>query len=387
MIRITNCLSFNVLRLAVGCLAVPVLASDRPFGTMVVPANFPQSSPGDVETALLQAAKLEGNGSLIWDWAAEDATQTLDQLVPALRRHKLKSFVQLNPSPFGDLNFQRDVGGTSYTSPAVRQKYLDDVNHIASLRPDYLNIAAELNLLAVQNPIEYQAFKSIYQTAYQNVKAISPETQVGVSFHFDVFNHEQQASLMNDLGARDYVGFTSYPALGFYEQPRVAPDQMPTDYYQSIRDAFPDDPVLMSEIGWPSAGAGGEAEQADFVSHIPRLMSGVQPEMITWPLLHDVQLYSPTGFTAEQLLAIENFGLDVNELSLQWNSIGLRHQNGDAKLAWNRVLEMVDSFTTSGPAVSPYSGIPEPAAMGILFLASTLTLRTRRRAAGSSSAS
>jgi hypothetical protein len=42
------------------------------------------------------------------------------------------------------------------------------------------------------------------------------------------------------------------------------------------------------EIGWPAGGKGSEAGEGEFIDVLPRLMERVQPKVLAWSLLHDI---------------------------------------------------------------------------------------------------
>jgi hypothetical protein len=43
---------------------------------------------------------------------------------------------------------------------------------------------------------------------------------------------------------------------------------------------FPTQPIVFTEVGWPSAGGGTLEDQSDFVSALPRLMRTVRPALV-----------------------------------------------------------------------------------------------------------
>ncbi len=90
---------------------------------------------------------------------------------------------------------------------------------------------------------------------------------------------------------------------------------LPADYYTwMFRHIAPSDPVMLMEVGWPSSGTGGEAEQVAFLKRLPRLLRGINLVGLEWALLHDVQVGA--------------FGADLN-------TVGLRYRDGRSKRSYD----------------------------------------------------
>ena len=80
--------------------------------------------------------------------------------------------------------------------------------------------------------------------------------------------------------------------------------------------------IVIMEIGWPTSGSGNEQEQYDFIRRLPRLFSQVNPSIVAWALLHDVQL---TAFDANL------------------NTVGLVTRYGRKKKAY-RTFQMLQQY-------------------------------------------
>jgi hypothetical protein len=104
----------------------------------------------------------------------------------------------------------------------------------------------------------------------------------------------------------DLVGFTTYPSP-FHETPA----QLPSDYSTWMFLHVPrGNPVMLTEIGWPTSGSGNESEQVAFLERLPSLLKGINLVGLEWALLHDVQLGA--------------FDADLN-------TVGIRYRDGQPK--------------------------------------------------------
>jgi len=180
------------------------------------------------------------------------------------------------------------IGGISFSDPKVRAAYKDEMLTLASLKPDYLGLATEVNFLA-QNPREFDAFVSLAHDAYLAVKQKYPSQQVTVSFQWDVMRAQHQSAMLSRFSeCLDVYSFTSYPdAFGDPTKVRV-----PSDYLSSVRKVLPTQRVGFSELGWSSAAPSSEDQQAAFFSRLAEFTDGAHFEYVTLALLHDVSMFT-----------------------------------------------------------------------------------------------
>jgi hypothetical protein len=187
------------------------------------------------------------------------------------------------------------------------------------LKPPYLCLATEINLLAMQRLPEYLHFATLYKEAYRAVKRVSPATKVFVTFQWEwmrildakepqrIAEHSKVIDIFRP--ELDLVGFTTYPSP-FHDTPAA----LVSDYYTwMFRHIARSDSVMLMEVGWPTSGSGNDAEQLAFIERLPALLEGINLAGVEWALLHDVKL----GV----------FDADLN-------TVGLRHRDGRAKLGY-----------------------------------------------------
>jgi len=283
------------------------------------PRNLPHSTPVDVEDALQLTPKVAKIAHLAVNWSDPNFFALAYGLVTEYRRRGLETIVGLDILPPTRKPFPRgpsDLGATiSLSDPKVRARFIDDVRALAHLRVPFLYLGLEINYL-VFNLNEYLAFVTLYKLAYDEIKKISPGTKVFTSFQYDLIYGMHriypQPNLVVDLfkPKLDLLAITSYPAPHFSH-----PSLMPPDYYRLANLYAGGLPIAVTEIGWPTRGPGDEQEQFLFILMLPSLLGNLRPVFSGWALLHDIDGLVP------------DWGDDLN-------SVGLRHQNGSAKLGY-----------------------------------------------------
>ena len=339
---------FSAVLAAFLCGSAPAYAqlhSPTPFGSAFTPPNYPDIQNEDLWQAFKEVAALGNHLSLMIHWRESNLqVSELKRLFDLCREIGLKTVLQLNPTSVGQPAPPSGLP-PSFGDDEVQARFLADVGSLAGLHPDYLVLATEVNFMHYVNPQEFARFVPLYQAAYQKVKEISPQTRIGASFHLDLFFAAEDQDLVQQIGPQDFVGFTTYPAWTVYKGLYPQAGQIPSAYYDRIRDAVPDLPVVFSEVGWPSSGPGSDQDQADFVASLPRLMQNVRPELITWSMLHDVNFFNAGTLTPEQADVIRSFNVTPEELFDQLNSMGLLTREGPAKPAWFQALELSFAFS------------------------------------------
>jgi hypothetical protein len=286
-----------------GLGVVGVVKSEVPRGVAVVPRNFPNHSAADVENAIRLTREAGRHAVFIYQWGALNP-DIVKALFIRARRAGLTPILGLSPTTLDQRRKELDLpapvrsragGDVSFANPVVRSAYIRAARDLARLKPAYLCLATEINLLAMQRLPEYLHFVAVYKEAYHAVKRISPRTRVFVTFQWEwmrILDAREPERIAEHSGLidilrpeLDLVGFTSYPSP-FHETPA----QLPPDYYTwMFRHIRPDDPVMIMEVGWPTSASGSEGEQVEFLELLPGLMQGVNLVGLEWALLHDVQ--------------------------------------------------------------------------------------------------
>lgn len=318
-------------------------AKDTPLGIEMVPARFPDSSVEDVVRALAITAIVGSHASKITPWSDATAMALVPGLVQLARAQGLKTLVQLgtiflgNPAPPAGF-------GTSFGDPVTRARFLDDVRILAAMQPDYLVLTTEVNLMHRFNRAEFDHFRTLHAQAYDAIKRIAPQTQVGVSYLDSLWfanYHIDGVDVPALMQPADFLAFTSYPEWLVREGHFTSIAAIPPEWYGATRAAYPNARIVYSEIGWASKVRGTPELQAEFVRQLPRLMSLARPELITWAVLHDMEFYNRSLLTPESTAFLEGLGVDIDALFGHFNGMGLLDGFGNPKPALGEAALLV----------------------------------------------
>jgi hypothetical protein len=158
--------------------------------------------------------------------------------------------------------------GRSLTEPAVRDAYVRYVGAFAEvIRPDYLSVASETNLVrAIAPPSLYAALVDAAVRAAGEAQRRAPSTRVFSTVQVEVAWGRLVpggpfvgiARDRSDFAFTEVIGLSSYPYLAGF----VEPEELPLDYYARLVEA-PPLPVMVIEGGWTSASLGGIVSSPD----------------------------------------------------------------------------------------------------------------------------
>ena len=273
-------------------------------GIAVTPKNFPAHTLKDVKDAFQLVKALGDHTVLIYQWQHLDL-KVAELMVSLSRKAGVNPILGLSPTTLDrgrkELDLPADLrkkagADISFANPVIRRAFKKAAVDLARLRPSYLCLATEINFLAMQRLPEYLHFAGLYKEAYREVKRMSPDTKVFVSFQWEwmrildakePFNIKEHSKVIDIFRpALDVVGLTTYPSY-FHETPA---DLVP-DYYSWVyRHARKSDEILLMEVGWPTGGSGSELEQLAYIRRLPALLEQVNVSVIAWALLHDIEL-------------------------------------------------------------------------------------------------
>lgn len=148
------------------------------------------------------------------------------------------------------------AAGRSLTEPAVQRLYRAYALEAArQLRPDYLGLAAEVNMFQAYGPAPvYEALVGAVADAAADIRAAGLRPPLYVSLQVDTAwgrdgnggPYRGAKRTVADFPAIDVLGLSTYPLLGW-----ETPESIPDDYFARLRDEARL-PGLVSESGWPS---------------------------------------------------------------------------------------------------------------------------------------
>lgn len=174
------------------------------------------------------------------------------------------------------------------------------VDFAGQYHPPYLFLGNESDAYFISSPEDYARWVEFYNRAYDAIKAVSPETQVGPIFqyerlsgqgNFNQWTTAQWGALeAHDLDKVDILGLTVYPWLGV-----AAPAEIPADYFGPLLERIGDKPIAITETGWPGADLGvvtaweqSSEAQLEYLAALDQMLAGVNVKILNW--LHYYQM-------------------------------------------------------------------------------------------------
>ena len=225
-------------------------ATFQTLGVAVTPAHFPHQSDKDIEDMFRLGKQVGDVGVFIYQWGQPDFKEVAAKVVQAAKGANLIPVVALSPTRLDGARAEYDVPDAvrrkagrklSFSDKNVYEPFISDALELARLKVPYLCLATEINFLAFKDIKEYINFAAIYKRTYAEVKKISPETKVFVSFQWDYFDImdkkepspakiKEHSKLIDIFRPElDVIAFTSYPFNDF-----ASPAAIPADYYERI---------------------------------------------------------------------------------------------------------------------------------------------------------
>ena len=296
------------------------MISERDFYVGIaglVPANYPKPSNSDWTEFF---SSINNYGEVFGDyveWNDNLKENVPSQMLVVDELSKKNSFTPMYAIGFKKIkdNFFKDEGS----------KYKDIAVSVAKkLKPKYLALGVEVNTLYEDNAKDFDEYVKVYKEAYDEIKKVSPETNVFPIFQLEYTKgngklsgrarNEEWFLIGKFENKMDLIGFTTYPMLDFED-----PTEMPADYYEDIKK-HTDKKVAFTEIAWLSGTVNGrtssEKEQAEFLDRFLELTKNLDKEFVVWTLAYD---------------------LNGNNL---FSTIALRKNNGEKKEVYNKWMEL-----------------------------------------------
>lgn len=186
------------------------------------------------------------------------------------------------------------------------------VDFAKAVKPNYLGLGIEVNVLKEKSPEDYASFKAFFAEVATAVKQASPDTKVFTVFQLERLRGLRGGlyggaddpavndwALLSDFPDADLLAFTTYPCLIYRD-----PSDIPADYYTAEITQHTSKPIAYTEAGWFRVGfAGWEStpeEQARFASRYLELTKPLNPGLLIWSFLYDQAVVEP--FTSMGLL-------------------------------------------------------------------------------------
>src|SRR5688572_13308728 len=303
-------------------------------GVALTPSKFPRHGAAEVKAMFEEGRTLGRYAVFIYQWSQDDRLSVARTMMEMSGDAGYTPVLALSPTTLTEMRGKLDMPSAvksragnrpTFSDKNVHIPYIQAALELAALKPPYLCLATEINFLAFASIDEYVKFAAVYKRLYHEVKKVSPQTKVFVSFQWDYFQIMAQREpkrisehlkLIDIFRPElDVVAFTSYPGDHY-----KTPADIPANYYDRISEYVkPTDEIHFMEIGWPTSGAGTETEQVAFIERLPSLMAKIKPRVVAWSLLHDV---------------------DTSSLGGDLASTGLKHPDGRPKAGFKSFSQL-----------------------------------------------
>jgi hypothetical protein len=177
--------------------------------------------------------------------------------------------------------------GRSISEPAVQQVYRQFVLALSTIvKPDYLGLAAETNLIRLAAPASlYASLKQMVNAAANDLQFVGSSARRYVSVQVDVAWGWGQNNVYKGV-EQDFADFPFMRALGLSSYPYFGyadPDEVPLDYYSRLPNGR-SLPLMVVEGGWASGSAGtvvsSPEEQVRYLRRQARMLDSARASAV-----------------------------------------------------------------------------------------------------------
>lgn len=284
--------------------------------------------------------------SLIWDQMLETQPrqidlQYLDMMLHASDQFKLPILLVLHTITTNVNALPADLKSKHLDDPEVLARFktlLDDMVPRFKGRVPWLMIGNEVDVYFQDQPAALVAFDRFYAAAYQEIKRLAPEVQVGLTFTYDGIR--QHPEIFKTLGPRGDVNCLTYYPMGAnfqFEDPSVADRDI-----GKMGAIVGSKKFILSEIGYGSAPSLGssEAKQAEFYRNVFQALRKHRDHLVAAVFLHQRDWSTKT---CDDFAVWYRMG--GKEFKDYLCSLGIMDQNARPKEAWKTFQEEMRRFT------------------------------------------
>jgi hypothetical protein len=293
------------------------------LGMVPSPKTIPDSTFEDLGNAYQEVAEI---ADVVMIWGNPGGIGLYDrllqsQVVTAVRVYDLQPVLTLNfhtikeiPGQGLGLVIDAPEGiNPEVSDPVFRERWIAEAKMIAQeFEPEYFSLGNEINDYFLFHPEDVDVYLSLFDSAYREIKEVSPDTKVFVVFSYNHLIDNHQWELLEIFSTHvDLIGLTTYPWQHY-----ASPEEIDMAYYSQLNDHL-DRPIAFTEIGWPSTSS--EQDQAAFLTRFVELIAENEVEMVNWLFLHEMDV-------------TEGIGRSI--FSPETGSIGLKSADGRKKLVY-----------------------------------------------------
>lgn len=282
------------------CVA-PVQAHGFGFSPLGFPLTYDRSVQFFEDIEKLKDGAVMWNGS--WRDDAANGTDAGD--VPAGAKLIADSAIQYCYVPIavfgwrsGATNYIQIPGAAinDWSNIEARKKFISMlVDYVTQYKPKYIFLGNENDFYYQSNVADYAHWIIAYNLAYDAIKQVSEDTQVGPVFNYE---HISGQGLLNgwntsfwealdahDLNKVDVVGLSVYPFFNY-----VDPSNVPSTYLNPLKTKIGSKPIVITETGWPAQNLMGfnppwvttEEAQVEYVARLQAFTSGLTVPVMNW---------------------------------------------------------------------------------------------------------
>ena len=211
---------------------------------------------------------------------------------------KLKLFFAIDPTDSATgrdrlADLPSSLEGRNFSDPAIRAAFVSYAKYVAlNYHPAYMALGVEMNLYYEKHKDDFANFKSLYAQAYDEVKKISPNTQVTVTFQYEDLqgilptsdSHDPDWELLRAFDPKlDLLAISTYPSFAFKSASAI-----PANYYSQLRAFADGKPIAIAEMGYASAAGsqgindGTAADQNAYVQRMLQEAATLKMPFIVW---------------------------------------------------------------------------------------------------------
>lgn len=303
-------------------------------GIMPLPANDDVSLLGAAcrEARSLGAEYLDYY--FFWGWMADDWS-VADHIMSRLS-HEGKAVAVMNVIHTNVLG-EYPPEYEHFADPGFKEDFAEfSVEFVERYQPEYYFIGGEVDIYLSEHRDEIPAFQEVLSHAYQEIKAASPETQVGLVTTYHFARDFGALDIITTLAPEvDIIGYTVHPYTDNYNYRDVSRG---LQYLNEVPDVVPGMPFAIVETGWNSSELLDSSEelQAEFVRDFFTFAESGGAEFIIWFSLHDQGDCTEAAAThlepLPHLQADEEYVRAFEEFMCIF---GLKNSDGSPKQAWH----------------------------------------------------
>ncbi|HTS16316.1 MAG TPA: glycosyl hydrolase 53 family protein [Verrucomicrobiae bacterium] len=185
-----------------------------------------------------------------------------------------------------------------FANDRTRRLFLHSVTETASTyHPDYFVLGVEVNYYyAHLFPEDFAGFVQTFRAAKAQIKQVSPQTKVLVTFQYELMTGRDQSwsaspdfTPISAFGDElDLVGISAYPFLAGLKAADVS-----SRYFEALQTVHK--PKAIFETSWPTPTHGAQREQAQYLERLLPICNVMRMRLLIWTATTDTTESPPSS--------------------------------------------------------------------------------------------